>query len=56
VQFDFALFAETAEQDDEAEKQADAFLILQCIDKELDIRERRKISMTGAKGVAIGLV
>jgi hypothetical protein len=33
-----SLFAETAGQDDEAEKQADVLLILQCIEEELDLR------------------
>jgi hypothetical protein len=37
-----ALFAETAGQDDEAEKQADVFLILQCIEEELGIREHKR--------------
>jgi hypothetical protein len=37
-----SLFAETAEQVDEAVQRADALLILQYIDEELTIRERTK--------------
>jgi hypothetical protein len=37
-----ALFVETAEQGEDAEKRADALLILQNIDEEIKIRERKE--------------